>query len=144
MSKARSMTIGKFAKAAGISADTVRFYEREGLLQKSERTAAGYRIYDPNEVDRVRSIRRAKELGFTLEEISELLARSGSGRTSKDIRTVAERRLREVQTRLTEMMQIRDALQGLVKSCHGDRPAAECPIIRALVPAKTSGARLAA
>lgn len=144
MNKARSMTIGKFAKAAGVSADTVRFYEREGLLKKTERTAAGYRVYDTEEVDRVRFIRRAKDLGFTLEEITELLALSGSGRSSKDIRIVAERRLKEVQVKLTEMTKVRDALQGLVQSCHGDRPASECPIIRALVPVKTSGAKLAA
>ena len=81
----KALTIGKLASHAGVSADTVRFYEREGLLKKTERTSSGYRLYDESDVDLVKFIRRAKELGFTLEEISQLLDLNDGG-TSKMVR----------------------------------------------------------
>lgn len=129
----KELTIGKLAAHANVSADTVRFYEREGLLKKTARTAAGYRLYDERDVDRVKFIRRAKELGFTLEEISQLLDLSDGG-TSKMVRGVAEKRLAEVERRIQEMTRIRDALKSLVKTCHGDVQAKDCPILKALVP----------
>lgn len=129
----KSLIIGKLATLAGVSADTVRFYERAGLLKRATRTSSGYRLYDESDVDRVKFIRRAKELGFTLEEVGQLLELSDGG-TSKKVRVVAEKRLAEVERKIREMARVREALKGLAQSCIGDVPAKDCPILRALVP----------
>lgn len=130
---AKSLIIGKLAALAGVSADTVRFYERAGLLKKATRTSSGYRLYDESDVDRVKFIRRAKELGFTLEEVGQLLELSDGG-TSKKVRAVAEKRLAEVERKMREMGRVREALKGLVQTCHGDVREKDCTILRALVP----------
>lgn len=128
-----ALTIGRLASRAGVSADTVRFYERAGLLKKATRTTAGYRLYGGEDVRRVKFIRRAKDLGFSLDEVAQLLLLS-DGNSSKKIRGVAERRLVEVENRILDMSRVRDALKALVQTCHGDLPTKECPILRALVP----------
>ena len=126
-------TIGKAAHAANLSIDTVRFYERSGLLQPPPRTAAGYRLYRQADVDRLRFIHRAKALGFSLEEVAQLLKlNDGSGRR-RDVKSLASRRLEELDRKLAELTRIRHALAHLVQACNAEGPLAGCPIIAALI-----------
>jgi Hg(II)-responsive transcriptional regulator len=130
------LTIGKLATAAEVSVDTVRFYERAGLLKQPSRTASGYRLYDAGDATRLRFIRRAKALGFSLEEIGELLQLNDGGGRRAAVRSLAERRLAEVEQKLAELGRIRDTLRGLVQRCHGDGSLQGCPIIQAVVSAR--------
>lgn len=127
----QSMGIGALAEKGGVGIDTVRYYERNGLLTPSGRLASGYRRYGDRELMQLRFIRRAQSLGFTLKEIRELLALSAQ----KDIAQVknsAQRKLEDVQRRLTSLQRIRDGLAKLVDACPGHGGAAECPILKAL------------
>ena len=133
-------TIGKAARAANLSIDTVRFYERSGLLKPPPRTAGGYRLYRQDDIDRLRFIQRAKALGFTLEEIAQLLQlNDGKGRR-RDVKSVAARRLEELDRKLAELMRIRHALAHLVQACNAEGPLAGCPIIAALIGAASTDA----
>lgn len=128
------LTIGKVAAQAGVGIDTVRFYERGGLLRRPRRTAAGYRLYDNDDVARLRFIRRAKSLGFSLEEIAELLALNDGGGRRHSVREIAERRLVELKQRIDELKRVRHTLSHLVHECRtGDGPLAGCPIIQAML-----------
>jgi MerR family copper efflux transcriptional regulator len=128
----KSMHIGRLAAQANVSVDTVRYYERSQLLPPPTRTASGYRTYPAGLVGRLRFIRRAKELGFSLEEIRDLLALSdqrGSG--VAEIKEIAERRLADVESRLAELTRLRDGLKHLVNACPGHGDPDECPIVSA-------------
>lgn len=127
------MKIGELAKRAGTAIDTVRFYEREGLLPQPQRQASGYRNYEASDVARLSFIRRAKALGFTLAEIRELLALSG--RREDDmagLKVAATEKLADVESKLGELGRIRDGLQALVASCPGHGALDACPILNAL------------
>lgn len=127
------LTIGKVARGAGIAIDTVRYYEREGLLNKPARTVSGYRHYRPDAVARLRFIRQAKELGFSLREIKELLSlRVEAGRSCADVRARAERKIADVEQRVATLLRMKRALAKLANACSGRRPATECPILEAL------------
>jgi MerR family copper efflux transcriptional regulator len=128
-----TLTIGKLAHAAGVRIDTVRFYERAGLLNKPQRTASGYRLYAPSDVARLRFIRRAKALGFSLEEIAQLLRLNDGGGRRGAVRALAGKRLAEIEQKLTELSRMRDTLRHLVQQCRGDGPLAGCPIIDAVL-----------
>lgn len=126
-------TIGKAARAANLSIDTVRFYERSGLLKPPPRTAGGYRLYRQDDIDRLRFIHRAKALGFTLEEIAQLLQlNDGKGRR-RDVKAIAARRLEALDEKLAELTRIRHALAHRVHACDAEGPLAGCPIIAALI-----------
>lgn len=127
-----SMTIGRVAKLAGVGIETIRFYEREGLIQKPPRRASGYRQYPADTVYQLRFIGRAKELGFTLKEIRELLSlRDGGIRPRDQVRKVAEAKIRDIDQKLARLQAMRSALAELVDSCLcGRRPT--CPILEAL------------
>jgi MerR family copper efflux transcriptional regulator len=128
----KSMHIGRLAAQASVSVDTVRYYERSQLLPPPTRTASGYRIYPAGLVERLRFIRRAKELGFSLDEIRELLALSDRrGKGVAAIRAIAARRLVDIEARLAELARLRDGLEQLVDACPGHGDPAECPIINA-------------
>lgn len=127
----RSLTIGRLATEAGVGIDTVRYYERAGLLPPPPRRASGYREYPADAVARLRFIRRAKELGFTLVEIGELLQLSGRGGVA-EIRAAARHKLDVVEHKLAELQRVRDALHTLTEACPGHGPAQHCPILRAL------------
>ncbi|RDS79134.1 heavy metal-responsive transcriptional regulator [Dyella monticola] len=128
-----SLTIGSVAKRAGVAIDTIRYYEREGLLPAPLRRASGYRSYDETAISRLRFIRRAKELGFTLEEIRDLLALSSNRRGGvKAVRKRAEQRLASIDARIAELMRIRNGLQQLIEACPGHGDPQGCPILRAL------------
>ena len=127
------MQIGQIAKRAGVAIDTVRYYERHGLLRSPARQSSGYRLYEEQDVERLRFIRRAKSLGFTLNEIQELLALSG--RREQDmagLKAAASEKLADVEHRLAELTRIRDGLQTLVASCPGHGELDCCPILAAL------------
>ena len=127
------LTIGKVARSAALAIDTVRYYEREGLLEKPARTTSGYRHYRPDVVARLRFIRQAKELGFTLREIKELLTlRVEAGRSCADVRARAERKIADVEQRVATLMRMKRALVKLASSCSGRGPTSECPILEAL------------
>lgn len=127
------LTIGKLAREAGVGIDTVRFYERAGLLPKAQRTASGYRLYEPGDADRLRFIRRAKALGFSLEEIAELLQLNSGKGTRASVRKLAQRRHDDLDQKIAEMGAIRDALSHLIERCSGDGPASGCPIIEGVL-----------
>ncbi|MBL8520073.1 MAG: MerR family transcriptional regulator, partial [Betaproteobacteria bacterium] len=127
------MTIGQAARQAGIGIDTVRYYEREGLLPTPRRTASGYRQFCAEEVDRLRFIRRAKALGFSLEEVRELLdLNAGTGRRSA-VKRIVELRLADLEARIADLHAVRDALSHLVRQCSGEGPVAGCPIIQGVL-----------
>jgi MerR family copper efflux transcriptional regulator len=126
-----TLTIGKLARSAGVGVDTIRFYERARLLPRPRRTASGYRLYSAGDADRLRFIRRAKALGFTLDEIGELLALSGR-RDVKAVKAAAEARLEAVEHKIAELRRVRDGLRRLVATCPGHGAAENCPILAAL------------
>lgn len=127
------MKIGELAQRAGVGIDTVRYYERQGLLPLPVRQASGYRSYAVPDIARLRFVRRAKALGFTLEEIRDLLALSG--RRDDDmgsLKAAAAEKLMDVEAKLAELTRIRDGLQTLVASCPGHGALEQCPILHAL------------
>lgn len=129
------MRIGQVAKAAGVGIDAVRFYEREGLIPAPARRPSGYRDYTPDVVVSLRFIRRAKELGFSLKEISELLRLEASeDATPADVRERAEAKLEVLEERIRSLQRMRRALRKLVESCPGKGPLRDCSILRALAP----------
>ncbi len=129
------MKIGEVSKAAGIGIDAVRFYEREGLIPKPARRPSGYREYSPDVVVSLRFIRNAKELGFSLREISELLRLEvRDGTTAKDVKALAETKLDDIEERIRALGRMRRAIRKLIQSCPGKGPLSDCSILRALAP----------
>lgn len=134
------VTIGAFAKSAGVRSDTIRYYERNGLLPPPARTSAGYRLYDVSDLDRVRFIRKAQQLGFTLSEIAALLALQASDTArAADVLEMTERKIAEAAARIGELSRIRAALDQLARQCPVDAPATDCPILAHLANASTAG-----
>ncbi len=134
-------TIGDIAARSGVGVETVRFYERKGLLEKPARSSSGYRLYAQGAVSCIRFIRRAQELGFSLREIGELLQLRVDGRTTcRDVKRKAEEKVAEVDSRIADLARIRRALNALVQACAGSGPTSECPILEALErPGRTRG-----
>ncbi len=130
----QALTIGEVAKRAGVGVDTVRFYEREGLIDEPPRRPSGYRQYPPDTVQRVRFIRRAKELGFTLPEIQELISLrdGGNGRRRKDVLALAQAKMSDIDQRLSKLQAMRSALYALVETCACGQGRPSCPILEAL------------
>ena len=122
------MTIGEAAKATGLPAKTIRYYEEIGLVSPA-RGANGYRSFSGREVHKLAFVARARALGFAVADCRALLALwEDRGRASADVRAVAEERLAEIDRRLAELAELRETLAGLVAACHGDdRP--DCPIL---------------
>ena len=128
-----ALTIGAVAKRVGVNIDTIRYYEREGLLPEPQRRASGYRSYGEGTIAQLRFIRRAKALGFTLEEIRELLVLSHDRQLGvKAVKQRAKLRLAALDTRIAELQRVRDGLAQLVASCPGHGAPEHCPILRAL------------
>lgn len=128
-----TLSIGQVAKATDVGIETIRFYEREGLLAEPPRRRSGYRQYPPEAVARVRFIRRAKELGFTLKEIGELLdLRIDPERSCADVRALARAKLRDVEAKMDDLRRIQGALESLAAACRGRGPTSECPILDAI------------
>jgi MerR family mercuric resistance operon transcriptional regulator len=129
----KSLTIGHLADASGVNLETVRYYERRGLLPKPPRSASGYRLFPIEAAQRLRFIHRAKELGFSLKEIGELLSLRVSPRTtSAGIRAKAEAKIADIQSRIRSLESMEKTLRKLAKSCPGCGPIAKCPILESL------------
>ncbi len=125
------MGIARIASRAGVGVDTVRYYERAGLLDPKQRLRSGYRRYSDAELARLRFIRRAQALGFSLKEIHELLALS-TRRDVARVKRTAEAKLAMIEERVAELQRIRDGLATLIAACPGHGRASECPILQAL------------
>ena len=129
----KTLKIGELARRAGVGVETVRFYEREGLLEEPARRESGYRQYGEGVVARLRFIRRAKDHGFTLREIKELLALSNDpDATRGDLRARAGAKVADVEARVRDLLRIKAALVGLIDRCDGHGPLEVCPILDAL------------
>lgn len=126
-----TLGIGQLARRAGVGIDTVRYYERDGLLFPAGRMASGYRRYGDAELQRLRFIRRAKLLGFSLEDIRALLSLSDSSNVA-EIKLAAQTRLADIEARIAELQRIAGALRTLVHACPGHGQADACPILNAL------------
>jgi len=127
------LTIGKLAKEAGIGIETVRFYERQGLVAPPPRTESNYRVYPEKEVKRLKFIKRAKVLGFTLNEIKELLALSHDpSATRADIKARTVAKIEDVDRKLNDLTRIKAALEYLADECDGHGSLEGCPILAAL------------
>ena len=127
------LSIGQVARRAGVGVETVRFYEREGLLEEPPRRASGYRQYDEQVVKRLRFIKRAQHLGFSLKEITELLMLRVDGQTScEEVKWHAEAKIAEVERKLVELQRMRLALHQVAALCTGEGPASRCPMLEAL------------
>ena len=126
-------TIGKLAREAAVNVETVRYYERRGLLKQPRRTA-GWRRYDDEALRTLRFVKRAQELGFTLDEVESLLSMraSSSARTCSRVRAQAEAKLVDIDARIRDLMAIRLTLEELTRACPGDGPAGSCPILGAI------------
>jgi MerR family transcriptional regulator, copper efflux regulator len=128
-----TLTIGQIAKRAEVGVETVRFYERRGLLEEPDRSRSGYRQYDESVVRRLEFIRRAKELGFTLKEIKELLSLKLAPSTAcASVKRRAEAKIEDIEGKLRTLRRMKKALIKLTESCHGNGSVAECPILDAL------------
>ncbi len=126
------MNIGQAASASGVSAKMIRYYESIGLMQPGKRTDAGYRIYGDKDLHSLRFIKRARSLGFSLEQIKDLLSLwQNQERASADVKAIAQAHVADLNRRIVELTEMRDTLQHLAKSCAGDqRP--DCPILQGL------------
>lgn len=133
------MNIGAAAKASGLSAKMIRYYESIGLLPAAGRSANGYRHYSPQELQQLSFIKRARDLGFTLEEVGKLLALWQNGqRASADVKALASEHIDDLNRRISELVGLRDTLQELAHSCNGDeRP--DCPILKELESGRICG-----
>lgn len=127
------LTIGELARKTGMGRETVRFYERRGLIDDPPRTEAGYRIYPATAVGRLRFIKRAKRLGFALHEVGRLLSlRVDPETTCADVRQLGEETMRDIEERIRDLTQMKRALAKLLDSCSGRGPTSECPLLEAL------------
>lgn len=129
----RSLTIGQLAKCADVGVETVRFYERQGLLAEPDRKPSGYRQYDEDVVQRLRFIRRAKERGFTLSEIKELLSlRLDPSTTCGDVKRRAEEKIDDIEAKIQTLQRMKKALVKVTKACSGRGGTSDCPILDSL------------
>lgn len=123
------MNIGQAAKKTCVPAKTIRYYESIGLIEPASRTASGYRTYDDRDVQTLRFIQRARNLGFSVKQVANLLALwRDRDRSSADVKALAREHLAEIDQRMAELQSMRETLEHLMQRCHGDeRP--ECPIL---------------
>ncbi len=130
--KNKALTIGQVAGQSGVNRETLRYYERQGLIEEPSRSKSGYRLYLPDAVKRIRFIKRAQELGFSLDEIRGFLVLSTSDQgTCQDIRQQTLNKIHDIEKRLQDLKSIRDRLVRLAEECSSNGPLNECPIIDA-------------
>lgn len=128
-----TLTIGQVARQAGVGVETIRYYEREGLLEEPDRRDSGYREYGRGVIDRLRFIKNAQGLGFTLKEIKELLRiHADADGTRAEVKRRAEEKAAVIEAKIADLQRMRAALGGLIESCDGEGPLDGCPIIEAL------------
>jgi MerR family mercuric resistance operon transcriptional regulator len=131
-------TIARLAKAADVGVETVRYYQRRGLIAVPKARSAAFRTYDQTHLDRLRFIKRAQAAGFSLEEIAELLALDRS-KDRKRVRELARQRLASLEEKIADLRAAQEALSKLVNHCE-KRNAGPCPIIEAFAPSASAGA----
>ena len=131
------MTIGALGDATGVGAETIRYYERIGLLPKPARTAAGYRLYEPEHVQRLNFIRRSRELGLNLDAVRELLCLASERlRSCARVDRLVREHIHHIDHKIAGLQQLRGALQRLADSCQGGLRVADCRILEALQDAE--------
>lgn len=127
------LSIGTLARQAGVATGTLRYYERVGLLPAPRRTASGYRSYAPDTARRLRFIRRAQALGFSLEDIAALLALSDDpGAEAAEVRRITREKIGDLEARIRDLERMKRGLETLAAHCSGRGPSGECPILAAL------------
>lgn len=124
------LTIGHLARAAGVNVETVRYYQRLALIQEPPKPLEGYRYYPSEAIDRLKFIKRAQQLGFSLKEIAELLE-LGDGNCA-DVRTRAEEKRAQINQQISDLKNLRETLDTLIRSCETDKNPAHCPIVENL------------
>lgn len=133
----KNLTRGQLARETGVNIETIRFYERRGMIPEPPRLESGYRIFSQKYVERIRFIKRAQILGFTLKEIAELLAMADGIAECKEIRKFAEGKIRDIENRIRDLRKIRNVLHDLVKMCPDKGKVTDCPIIESLTMDRT-------
>ena len=133
------MNIGQAAKTSGVSTKMIRHYEAIGLIRPASRTESGYRIYSENDLHTLRFIRRARDLGFSVEQIRNLLTLwRDHGRASADVKAIALQHVEALEAKMLQLRAMADTLRHLAETCHGDqRP--DCPIIHDLAAGDAAG-----
>lgn len=126
------LTIGKVAKLAETGIETIRFYERNGLMEAPRRRPSGYRTYGEKDVRRLRFIRRAKDLGFTLKEVKEFLVLRDKHEKKKPILALAERKLADIEEKIVALQRMKDALHALKSECAHHERDGHCALLSAL------------
>ncbi len=127
-----TITIGKLAKESDVNIETVRFYERKGLLPKPSRSPSGYRLYSDDDHKRLHFILLAKKHGFALSDIKDLLQlRVNPSSTCEEVKIKADHKIEVIEKKIAELQSMKRALAVLAATCHGDGPAGECPILDA-------------
>lgn len=133
--KTGALTISTVAKQSQVNLETIRYYEREGLVPEPPRSESGYRHYPPDTVRRVRFIKRAQELGFSLKEIKELLTlRLSPDATSGEVKKRAQEKIQQIEDKIQTLNAMKNALDRLHDACSGQGPASDCPILESLDP----------
>ena len=128
-----NLTVGKLAQAAGVGVETIRFYQKRGLLQQPNRSGSGYRIYQPDDVARIRFIKHAQSVGFTLKEIADLIQLEQDSRSRcGDLKVRADEKIRLIDEKIAELNRMRNELAQLSSSCASDQPLSECKLIGCL------------
>lgn len=131
--KMEKLTIGQLAKQANVNLETIRYYERQGLIPEPPRSKSGYRMYSLDAVVRTHFIKRAQALGFSLKEISEILSlRVEPGTTCGEVKARVQTKIKDVEKRIVDLEEMRAALLRLSKRCAGAGPVSQCPILEEL------------
>ena len=125
-----SFTIGKLAKQADVTIETIRYYQRIGLLDEPDKSPSGYRLYPPEATARIRFIKRAQQAGFTLKEIAELLSLDGTH--CAEVRKIAEQKCQQIEAQIKDLTAMRNVLVSLVNRCQTDASTERCSLIDAL------------
>ena len=128
--KNKKLTIGFLAKAAEVNIETIRYYQRIGLLTEPAKPAQGYRIYPDESLTRIKFIKRAQQLGFSLQEIADLLE-LGEAQCS-DVRVQAEQKREQIDNQIKDLRKLRATLTSLIDSCHSNKKSSHCAIVEAL------------
>lgn len=127
------LSIGQVARSASVNVETVRYYERRGLLPEPPRRSSGYRAYAPDAVRRIQFIRHAQQLGFSLKEVSDLLRLRVDPQTScREVRQRADTKIVDIERKIQDLQSMRQALVTLAETCTGEGPSSACPFLDAL------------
>lgn len=134
-----ALTIGRLARAADVNVETVRYYQRVGLIKVPRKPLEGFRYYPADTVDKIQFIKRAQQLGFSLKEIAELLE-LGDGRC-RDVRGRAEQKRAQLDAQISDLQALRTTLDRLIRACRSGKNATHCPIVETLAGAPPPGRR---